>query len=176
MESLHGPLVVLQSQDHCEQLSIIGAHSHRGCRPPAPEAVRGALDAAFRLQRELHLKVGARLILLTNRYQTSHPGLCKGCPGTLLHLASDGSHVVVRFQLPAPYLPKTMDVVECDFSTIIPFDGVEYLCTRRAHPLILGWAVTIHGVQSQTLPVSEASPPLHPHTLHTLTHIALTFH
>jgi ATP-dependent DNA helicase PIF1 len=111
---------------------------------PGPSKVYRARDYnpkniryEWRVQKEIELKVGAKVMLQSNLTDTLYNGLC----GYVKELLEDG--VVVDF-------PKEKGKY-IGFSIFELKDGYRVLATRTALPLALGYAWTFHKSQGLTL-------------------------
>ena len=94
----------------------------------------------------LHLKVGARVMLLAN--VDIHHGMVNGSTGTVVSV-TDGVYPSVLFDSKkAPKYPVTVQPYTWQHT-----NGCDetVLAERKQVPLMLGWAVTIHKSQSMTM-------------------------
>lgn len=114
------------------------------------------LDKECLAPRNLHLKQGARVMLLTNL------DLAKGLANGSLGIVNDEDPEDLRY----PEDPGDPEVVRVDFDNghSVEIETVEYelikgdsvLATRKQLPLRLAWAITIHKSQGMTIPKVEA--------------------
>ena len=102
------------------------------------------IDKECLAPQKLHLKLGARVMLLAN-YNLSR-GLANGSLGVVQQIST--TEVEVLFDN-----GETCNVIESDYELI---RGDEVVATRKQFPLRLAWAITIHKSQGMTIPKVEA--------------------
>jgi len=114
------------------------------------EGARNLLDEGLKFLRVLSLRVGAFFLVLYNCL--AEDGVPSGSRGVVLCFFWVGCmrYPTVRFELPSGGF-KTVDVMPVTAS-VVALDGAEKAATRTQLPLVLSWAMTIHGAQGWTLP------------------------
>jgi len=120
----------------------------------AEEVVVEVLNRAVLARPSLKLKVGAHVVLIAN-LKGIHPLLTKGVTGRVVHLSAavQPTQIRVCFDFPNPHGHIVVDMShEYEFTTLLRNGGLDLLCVRRAVPLLLAWALTIHASQGMTLP------------------------
>jgi len=103
----------------------------------------------LRYPRTLSLRVGACVIVPSNCLMKN--GVPCGSRGIVLCFFWVGcvQYPTVRFELPTGGF-STVDVVPATGS-VVALDGLSTAAPRTQVPLVLGWAMTIHGAQGWTL-------------------------
>jgi len=138
LQRLPGPNVTYNAQDKVKvtYLTLDGA--------------RVLLDEGLKFVRVLTLRVGACVLVPSNCL--AGDGVPSGSRGVVLCFFWVGCrrYPTVRFELPSGGF-KTVDVMPVT-ATVVALDGVEKAATRTQLPLVLAWAMTIHGAQGWTLP------------------------
>ena len=114
------------------------------------EGARNLLDDGLKFLRVLTLRVGALVLVPSNCL--AGDGVPSGSRGVVLCFFWVGCmrYPTVRFELPTGGF-KTVDIMPVTAS-VVALDGVEKAATRTQLPLVLSWAMTIHGAQGWTLP------------------------
>jgi len=109
----------------------------------------GTLLDGLRLPRVLSLRLGAFVFVPTNCL--SRHGVPCGSRGVVLCFFWVGCvrYPTVRFELPTGGF-LTVDVVPVT-GRVVALDGLSTAATRTQVPLVLGWAMTVHGAQGWTL-------------------------
>jgi len=144
LRQLPGPNVTYHAQDKVkvEYLTL--------------DSARTLLDEGLKFARVLKLRVGAVVLVPSNCL--AGDGVPAGSRGVVLCFFWVGcmQYPTVRFELPTGGF-ATVDVKPVTAS-VVALDGVEKAATRTQVPLVLAWAMTIHGAQGWTL--SEAAVDL----------------
>jgi len=138
LQRLPGPDITFHAQDTVKVTYL------------TPEGARILLDEGLKFLRVLSLRVGAFVLVPSNCL--AGDGVPSGSRGIVLCFFWVGCmrYPTVRFELPTGGF-KTVDVVPVTAS-VVALDGVEKAATRTQLPLVLSWAMTIHGAQGWTLP------------------------
>lgn len=138
LRRLPGPDIIYRAQDKVEVTYLTLSAAHK------------LLDEGLRMVRVLTLRLGAMVIVPSSCL--SSQGVPSGARGVVVCFFWVGcmQYPTVRFELPTGGF-VTVDVTPV-VGKVVALDGIEVAASRKQLPLVLAWALTIHGAQGWTLP------------------------